>query len=63
MPVVDIVVLVTIVTLFTTLGVVVAGVTWYCSDKRKRPVTATGVTSTRLMCSSTIRLLWRRRAS
>lgn len=38
MPIFDIIFLATIVTLFTTFGIVLAGVTWYCSDKRKRPV-------------------------
>jgi hypothetical protein len=35
MPVFDIVVLATIVIVFTTFGIVLAGVTWHCSDKRK----------------------------
>jgi hypothetical protein len=38
MPIFDITFLATIVILFTTFGIVLAGVTWYCSDKRKRPV-------------------------
>jgi hypothetical protein len=38
MPVVDIVVLATIVIVFMTFGIVLAALTWYCSDKRKRPV-------------------------
>jgi len=42
MPIFDIIVLATIVTVFTTFGVVLAGVTWYCSDKHKRPVDRRG---------------------
>jgi len=38
MPVVDIIFLATIVAVFTTFGIVLAGVTWYCRDERKRPV-------------------------
>jgi hypothetical protein len=38
MTVFDIVILVTIVFVFTTFGVVLAGVTWYCSDHRKQTV-------------------------
>jgi hypothetical protein len=38
MPVFDIIVLTNIVTVFMTFGIVLAGVTWYCSNKRKRPV-------------------------
>jgi hypothetical protein len=38
MPVFDIAVLATIVIVFTIFGIVLAGVTWYCSDKRKRSV-------------------------
>jgi hypothetical protein len=34
--------LATIVTVVTTFGVVLAGVTWYCSDKHKRPVDRRG---------------------
>jgi hypothetical protein len=50
MPIFDIIFLATIVTVFTTFGIVLAGVTWYCSDKRKRPVdlAASGVTGSRL---------------
>jgi hypothetical protein len=36
MPVHDIIVLSFIVTVFTVFGIVLAGLTWYCSDKRKR---------------------------
>jgi hypothetical protein len=38
MPVFDIVVLATTVLVFTTFGIALGGVTWYCSDKRKRSV-------------------------
>jgi hypothetical protein len=38
MPIFDVVVLTTIVLVFTTFGIVLAAVTWYCSDKRKRSV-------------------------
>lgn len=38
MSIFDIIFLATIVTVFTTFGTVLAGVTSYCSDKRKRPV-------------------------
>ena len=38
MPVFDILVLSTIVTVFTAFGLVLGFLTWYCSDKRKRPV-------------------------
>jgi hypothetical protein len=38
MPVFDIIVLAVIVTVFTTFGLVLGFLTWYCSDKRKRPV-------------------------
>jgi multisubunit Na+/H+ antiporter MnhC subunit len=38
MPLIDIVVLATIVIVFTTFGIVLAGITWYCSDKRQRSV-------------------------
>ena len=38
MPVFDIIVLTNIVTVFMTFGIVLAGLTWYCSDKRRRAV-------------------------
>jgi multisubunit Na+/H+ antiporter MnhC subunit len=42
MPLHDIIVLTAIVSVFTTFGVVLAAATWYCSDKRKRPVQSAG---------------------
>jgi hypothetical protein len=42
MPIQDIIVLSLIVTVFTAFGIILAGVTWYCSDKRKRLVTRGG---------------------
>ena len=42
MPVHDIIVLSLIVTVFITFGIVLAGLTWYCSEKRKRPTTHAG---------------------
>ena len=38
MPVHDIIILSAIVGAFTTFGIVLGFLTWYCSDKRKRPV-------------------------
>jgi hypothetical protein len=38
MPVFDIIVLSCIVTVFTAFGVVLAFLTWYCSDKRKQAI-------------------------
>jgi hypothetical protein len=37
MPVFDIIVLSGIVAVFSIFGLVLAFLTWYCSDKRKRP--------------------------
>ena len=42
MPVHDIVILTLIVAVFTTFGAVLGWLTWYCSDKRKRPVQRRG---------------------
>jgi hypothetical protein len=42
MPVFDIVVLSLIVAVFTTFGVVLGWLTWYCSDSRKRPIRHAG---------------------
>jgi len=42
MPVHDIIILSLIVSVFTAFGVVLGGLTWYCSDKRKHPVTHAG---------------------
>ena len=38
MPAHDIAVLTLIVSVFITFGVVLAALTWYCSDKRKRAI-------------------------
>lgn len=38
MPVADIIVLAIIMAVFTTFSIVLAGVAWYCRDKRKRPI-------------------------
>ena len=38
MPAHDIVILALIITVFTAFGVVLGGLTWYCSDSRKRPM-------------------------
>jgi len=42
MPVFDIIVLSTIVSVFSVFGLVLAFLTWYCSDKRKHPVAHRG---------------------
>jgi len=42
MSVVDIIVLSLIVTVFATFGIVVSGLTWYCSDKRNPTHRSTG---------------------
>ena len=41
MSVFDIFVLTVIIAAFTTFGVVLGALTWYCSDKRKRPTDTT----------------------
>ena len=42
MPLFDMIVLSTIVAVFATFGVVLGFLTWYCSDKRKRPIDRAG---------------------
>jgi hypothetical protein len=42
MPLHEIAVLTLIVAVFTAFGVVLGSLTWYCSDKRKRPIRHAG---------------------